>query len=40
MLKILSDFERRPDFLEKFDAVVKSYSASSIFDLLAEFGRI
>jgi 4-hydroxy-4-methyl-2-oxoglutarate aldolase len=31
MLKIFNDFERRPDLLEKFDAVVKSYSASCIF---------
>jgi 4-hydroxy-4-methyl-2-oxoglutarate aldolase len=31
MLKILNDFERRPDLLEKFDAVTMCYSASCVF---------
>ncbi|WDR05222.1 RraA family protein [Devosia rhodophyticola] len=31
MLQVYNDFERRPDLLAKFDAVVKSYSASCIF---------
>ncbi len=31
MLKVFNDFERRPDLLEKFDAVAKCYSASCVF---------
>lgn len=31
MLKIFNDFERRPDLLAKFDAVVKCYSAAAVF---------
>ena len=31
MLKIFNDFERRPDLLVKFDAVVKCYSAAAVF---------
>jgi 4-hydroxy-4-methyl-2-oxoglutarate aldolase len=31
MLKVFNDFERRPDLLERFDAVVQCYSASAVF---------
>jgi regulator of RNase E activity RraA len=31
MLKIFNDFERRPELLAKFDAVVKCYSAAAVF---------
>jgi regulator of RNase E activity RraA len=31
MLKIFNDFERRPDLLAKFDAVVACYSATAVF---------
>ncbi|WP_305985821.1 RraA family protein [Roseibium sp. MMSF_3544] len=31
MLKEFNDFERRPDLLEKFDDVVKCYSATAVF---------
>jgi regulator of RNase E activity RraA len=31
MLKKFNEFERRPDLLEKFDAVAKCYSASCVF---------
>lgn len=31
MLKIFNDFERRPDLLARFDAVVKCYSAAAVF---------
>jgi 4-hydroxy-4-methyl-2-oxoglutarate aldolase len=31
MLKVFNDFERRPDLLDKFDAVAKCYSASCVF---------
>lgn len=31
MLQVYNDFERRPDLLEKFDAVLGCYSASAVF---------
>jgi regulator of RNase E activity RraA len=31
MLKVFNDFERRPDILDKFDAVAGCYSASCVF---------
>jgi 4-hydroxy-4-methyl-2-oxoglutarate aldolase len=31
MLKEFHDFERRPDLLARFDAVVKCYSAAAVF---------
>ncbi len=31
MLKVFNDFERRPDLLDRFDAVAKCYSASCVF---------
>lgn len=31
MLKIFNDFERRPDLLARFDAVVECYSAAAVF---------
>ena len=31
MLKVFNDFERRPDLLEKFDKVLKCYSATAVF---------
>jgi regulator of RNase E activity RraA len=31
MLKVYEDFARRPDLLEKFDAVARCYSASCVF---------
>ncbi len=31
MLKQFNDFERRPDLLEKFDEVLKCYSATAVF---------
>ncbi|KZK92987.1 4-hydroxy-4-methyl-2-oxoglutarate aldolase [Pseudovibrio sp. Ad46] len=31
MLKVFNEFERRPDLLEKFDEVLKCYSATAVF---------
>ena len=31
MLKVFNDFERRPDLLDRFDAVANCYSASCVF---------
>ena len=31
MLQVYNEFERRPDLLEKFDEVVKCYSAAAVF---------
>ena len=31
MLQVYNDFERRPDLLEKFDEVLKCYSATAVF---------
>ena len=31
MLQVYNDFERRPDLLEKFDEVLKRYSATAVF---------
>ncbi len=31
MLKVFNEFERRPDLLEKFDDVLKCYSATAVF---------
>ena len=31
MLQVYNDFERRPDLLSRFDAVLKCYSAAAVF---------